>query len=46
MSLMILQTIRSERPGESHVCRKASDLLLPEASKSIMLSMVGGRPVG
>jgi hypothetical protein len=38
MSLMILQTIRSERPGESHLCREASDLFetgLTKAGKKL-----------
>lgn len=34
MSLMILQTIRSERPGESHLCREASDLFKTGLTKA------------
>lgn len=48
MSLMILQTIRSERPGKSHMCQEASDLpVQTKASETLILSITlgGGRPV-
>lgn len=48
MSLMILQTIRSERPGKSHMCLEASELpALTKGPETLMLSITlgGGRPV-